>query len=166
MQNTVIFIGHDVVELRNFNIKSRQESISIQMCSDIKLKNMNIETQSEILPAISISSSNVKVDNIVGKSNKSTISLNESYIKNRVSKLILEGRVTNSLNDENVIKSSDTIYSKIPSIYVENKITEDVNTPKNKIILGENLEKDYINNNYEIINQSDEYKTYELYFEI
>ncbi|WP_278335005.1 cell wall-binding repeat-containing protein [Romboutsia hominis] len=166
LQNPGIFIGHDGVELRNFNIKSRQESISIQMCSDIKLKNMNIETQSEILPAISISSSNVKVDNIVGKSNKSTISLNESYIKNRVSKLILEGRVTNSLNDENVIKSSDTIYSKIPSIYVENKITEDVNTPKNKIILGENLEKDYINNNYEIINQSDEYKTYELYFEI
>ncbi|WP_330638691.1 cell wall-binding repeat-containing protein [Romboutsia hominis] len=166
LQNPGIFIGRDGVELRNFNIKSRQEAISIQMCSDIKLKNMILETQSEILPAISISSSNVKVDNIVGNSNKSTISLNESYIKNRVSTLILEGKVTNSVNDENVIKSSYTIYNKIPSIYVENKIIEDVNTPKNKIILGENLEKDYINNNYKIINQSDKYKTYELYFEI
>ncbi|CEI73910.1 Cell surface protein [Romboutsia hominis] len=166
LQNPGIFIGRDGVELRNFNIKSRQEAISIQMCSDIKLKNMILETQSEILPDISISSSNVKVDNIVGNSNKSTISLNESYIKNRVSTLILEGKVTNSVNDENVIKSSYTIYNKIPSIYVENKIIEDVNTPKNKIILGENLEKDYINNNYKIINQSDKYKTYELYFEI
>lgn len=166
LQNPGIFIGRDGVELRNFNIKSRQEAISIQMCSDIKLKNMTLETQSEILPAISVSSSNVKVDNIIGKSNKSTISLNESYIKNRVSTLILEGMVTNSINDENAIKSSDTIHNKIPSIYVENKITEDVNTPKNKIILGETLEKDYINNNYKIIKQSDEYKTYELYLEI
>lgn len=166
LQNPGIFIGHDGVELRNFNIKSRQEPISIRMCSDIKLKNMTLETQSKILPAITISSSNVKVDNIIGKSNKSTISLNESYINNHVSTLILEGKVTNSINDENVIKSSDTISNKVPSIYVENKVTEDINKPKNKIILGENLETDYINNNYEIINQSDKHKTYELYFEI
>lgn len=166
LKNPGIFIGHNGVELRNFNIKSRQEAISIQMCSDIKLKNMNVETQSKTLPAITISSSNVKVDNIIGKSNKSTISLNESYIDNSVSTLILEGKVTNIINDIRVIKSSDTIYNKIPSIYIENKVTEDVNKPKNKVVVGEKLEKDYINNNYEILNQSDKYKTYELYLEI
>nr|WP_286184180.1 cell wall-binding repeat-containing protein [Clostridium sp. CCUG 7971] len=130
--NSAIMISKDNVELRNLNVYGAGKVINILGVKGIELENIKVYATSSKEPAIEVSSSIVKLNNIQTFSDYAGVRLNKRSIK-KCSEIILNGNLENLNKDNNI------------SILIEDINNED---EIKKITIGDDLEDEYIKNNY------------------
>ncbi|MGX4598564.1 cell wall-binding repeat-containing protein [Faecalimicrobium sp. JNUCC 81] len=130
--NSAIMISKDNVELRNINVYGAGKVINILGAKGIELENIKVYATSSKEPAIEVSSSVVKLNNIQTFSDYAGVRLKIGG-REKYSEIILNGNVENLNKDNNI------------SILVE-----DINNEYEikKVTIGEDLEDEYIENNY------------------
>lgn len=153
--NSAIMISSDNVSIKNLNVYGPARVINIIDKKDIELENIKVYSTSPKEPAIEVSSSIVKLNNIETFSDFAGVRLNINGSE-KYSEIILNGSV------KNLKKDNDEKYNI--SILIDN-----INNEKEikKVTVGEDLEDGYIENNYITKNIYDDSKKEHLaYYKI
>lgn len=134
--NSTIMMSSDNVVLKNINVYGQAKTINILGSKNIELEDIKAYSTSSAEPAIEVSSSVVKLNNIETFSDYAGVRLNINGL-NKYSEIILNGSVENLKEDKDNKYNISILVNDINNIEETKKVT-----------IGEDLEEEYIENNY------------------